>query len=653
MHKEIRNIGIFAHVDAGKTSITENMLFLAGKTKFIGSVDDGNTHSDFLEIEKQRGISVRSSLTSFVWKDVKINLVDTPGHVDFSADVERVLQVIDSAVLVISAVEGVQSHTESIWTALKKRNLPTIFFINKIDRIGADVERVINEISKELTTDIVPLQSAINEGNDQANIDFVFSDNQIAETTVENIANHSDEVLELFLAEEEIEFSFLDNVLKDKIQDASLHPILIGSAKNQIGIDFLLNTLIKYLPKPKFDETQQSLSALIYGIHHDPKHGKIAFTRLYAGSIENRSIVKNINQNIEEKATGIYSSFSSKFENIGQVSAGDIVGICGLTDSQIGDILGSQNKNIPPYIKIHQSLLTVEVKAEQEKDYPKLGAALQELSVEDPALEFDWDREERHLFIKIMGLIQIEVIEQILLQRFGIKALFEDPAVIYKETPSGKGIGFESYTMPKPCWAVVQFLIEPGERGSGVQYESKVRTSDIHQKYQNEVERTIGLALKQGIKGWEVTDLKITLIGGEDHNMHSRPGNFILATPMGIMNGLQDIGTDFLEPLISFRINAQESLLGKITSSIIQMRGTFESPEIMNDKITISGVLPVATSLNFPVQLASMSGGMAKINTAFYGYQKCDSALCKERPFIGISPLDRSKYILKARKALQ
>jgi len=653
MIQSIRNIGIFAHVDAGKTSITENMLFLSGKTKFLGSVDDGNTHSDFLAIEKERGISVRSSLTSFEWKDTKINLVDTPGHVDFSADVERVLQVIDAAILVISAVEGVQSHTESIWTALAKRKIPCLFFINKIDRIGADVERVIQEITKELTASNLLLQTVLNEGSDNADIELLFEENKISESIIEKIAEHNDEVLELFLAEEKIEFALLEESLKKETQSANIYPVFLGSAKNQIGVKNLLDACVNYLPEPLSDNEADHPSGLVYSIHHDPKHGKIAFARLYAGKIENRAVVENISQNTEEKITGIYSSFSNSFENIGQASQGDIVGITGLTDTQIGDLIGDENKNIPAYIKIHQSLLTVEVKAKEDKDYPKLAAALQELSVEDPALEFEWDREERHLFIKIMGLIQIEVIEQILLQRFGINANFEDPAVIYKETPSNKGIGFESYTMPKPCWAVVQFLIEPGERGSGVQYQSKVRTSDIHQKYQNEVERTIGLALKQGIKGWEVTDLKITLIGGEDHNMHSRPGNFILATPMGIMNGLQDIGTDFLEPLISFKINASESLLGKITSSIIQMRGTFESPEINNDKIIISGILPVATSLDFPVKLASMSGGMAKINTTFHGYQKCDSALCKERPFIGISPLDRSKYILKARKALQ
>jgi len=262
-------------------------------------------------------------------------------------------------------------------------------------------------------------------------------------------------------------------------------------------------------------------------------------------------------------------------------------------------------------------------------------------------------REDKELHVKIMGWIQIEVIEKILETRFGIKANFQDPTVIYKETPTKKGEGFVRYWMPKPCWAIMKFLIEPGERGSGVIYESKISVDDVHQKYQNEVERTIPSALKQGIKGWEVTDIKITLTEGEDHPVHSNPGDFVVATPMGIMNGLTNSGTTLLEPLISFKISAPESLLGAITSDITQMRGTFNSPEMENDKFILTGILPVATSLDFPVRLSSRSGGKAKIRTEFYGYQECADELGTVREYKGISPLDTAKWILKARKALQ
>jgi len=252
-----------------------------------------------------------------------------------------------------------------------------------------------------------------------------------------------------------------------------------------------------------------------------------------------------------------------------------------------------------------------------------------------------------------MGWIQMEVLERILADRFGIEARFENPTVIYKETPNAAAEGFVRYWMPKPCWAILKFLIEPGERGSGVFYESKLSVNDVQQKYQNEVARSITNALKQGIKGWEVTDIKITLIEGDDHPMHSRPGDFTVATPMGIMDGLVHSGTALLEPMIFYQIIAAEDLLGPITSDITRMRGTFESPVLQDGKFRLLGVFPLATSLDYPVKLSSRSGGKARISTRFYGYSVCTDEQGAIRPYQGISPLDTAKYILKARKALK
>jgi ribosomal protection tetracycline resistance protein len=293
------------------------------------------------------------------------------------------------------------------------------------------------------------------------------------------------------------------------------------------------------------------------------------------------------------------------------------------------------------------------VKAMNNKDYPALAAAMQELALEDPALGFEWMREEAELQVKIMGKIQMEVLERILADRFGIDARFEDPTVIYQETPSGRNEGFVQYWMPKPCWAIMKFRMEPGERGSGVVYNSIVSVNDVQQKYQNEVERSIAGALKQGIKGWEVTDLRITLIEGEDHPVHTRPGDFAIATPMGIMDGLVNTGTTLLEPMIEYKIDAPEDLLGIITSDITRMRGTFESPTIANGRFILHGNLPLSTSLDYPVKLSSRSAGKARISTNFSGYRECTDEQGVIRPYKGISPLDTAKYILKARKAIQ
>jgi ribosomal protection tetracycline resistance protein len=652
MSSQIRNIGILAHVDAGKTSVTENFLFLTGAIKSKGSVDDGTTQTDFLDVEKERGITVQSASTYFEWNNNQINLIDTPGHVDFSADLERTMRIIDGAILIVSAVEGVQAHTLTIWNALKENNIPTLIFVNKIDRVGSDIELVSQELTKELQANFIQLHQVENEASDKATIISEWNTENKNEQIIEAIANVDEEILEKYLDGINISFDQLNKHLKLAILSNKIYPILCGSAKNNIGIRELLDFSIEFLPSPKAS-TSEGISALVYKIEYDKSAGKITHVKIISGTISNRDVIFNQTQGIEEKVTQVRKNTANKFIDIGKVEAGSIAGICGFKNAKVGDILGEEKSNLPAKIQLRNPLLTVQVKPVQEKQYFELAEALQILSEEDPMLDFDWVKEEKELHVKIMGWIQIEVFEKILSDRFNIEAKFEDPSVIYKETPKNTGEGFVQYWMPKPCWAIMKFKIEPGKLGSGVTYESKVSVDKIHKKYQNEVEKTILTALKQGIKGWEVTDIKITLIDGEDHEVHSRPGDFIIATPMGIMNGLTNTNTTLLEPLISFKISAPEELLGAITSDIIQMRGTFESPTIEHDKFIISGILPVSTSLDFPVRLSSRSGGKAKISTNFHGYQKCTDELGIIRPFKGISPLDTAKYILKARKALQ
>lgn len=652
MTKQIRNIAILAHADAGKTSLTENFLYLAGVTKKPGSVDNATSVTDFLNVEKERGISVRSAHTYFNWKGCHINLIDTPGHVDFSADVERIVRITDAAVLIISAVEGIQSHTLSLWEALKKNQIPCIFFINKIDRIGADTEKLINDIRKELSSHIILLNKTENEGSNQADVISLFNAEYYDETIAECLADADESILEQYLGNQKISYTVLQTSLKKQIADCRLIPLLFGSAKNNLACDILLDAIAQLFTSPFYDVTAP-LSALVYGIGYDKTMGKMAYVKVFKGKITNREVLKNASRQTESKVTQIRKSFANKYEDTAVVNAGDIAAICGLADAGVGDVLGENSGLIRSYTQIQQPLITVQVKAAKESDYPALAAALTELSVEDPTLALDWIKEERELNVKIMGWIQIEVLERILLDRFGIKASFENPTVIYKETPATSGEGFVQYWMPKPCWAIMKFLIEPAPLGSGVIYQSRVGVNSIQQKYQNEVERTIPLALKQGIKGWEVTDIKITLIEGEDHVMHSRPGDFVVATPMGIMNGLQNTGTTLLEPLNAFRITAPDDLLGAVTGDITQMRGSFNSPEMQDGKFILTGLLPVATSLDYPVKLSSRSGGKARIASHFHGYQPCTDEQGIIRDYKGISPLDTAKYILKARKALQ
>ncbi|MBN2790255.1 MAG: TetM/TetW/TetO/TetS family tetracycline resistance ribosomal protection protein [Candidatus Delongbacteria bacterium] len=637
------NIGILAHVDAGKTTITERMLELSGRIKTAGSVDKGTSVTDSMEVEKERGISVRSASVSLEWNNTTINIIDTPGHIDFSSEVDRSLLALDCAVLVISAVEGVQAHTENLWSALVKLNIPVLIFINKTDRAGADIDAVTEEIKKELSQNIIVLQ------------DFSETDD-ISDEITEQISSADDILIEKYLNEENISFSELNTALKKSIHSRILFPVLSGSAKLNEGIKELLDDITTIMPEASAKSNE--LSGIVYKLEYDAQFGKMASVRLFSGSIRNRDLVTYGSQGKENKVTQIKKSYSGKLETLDILQSGDTAMICGLENVIAGDMIGSDPEllkriELCKHTGLSDPLLTVKLEPEKDSDLSALVTAVKELSEEDPALNYVWLKDERQLHIKIMGKIQLEILETVFRQRFNLSVSFGDPIVIYKETPTQKGEGYDEYTMPKPCWAVVRFEIEPLERGSGVVYESKVGVDKIAAKYQNEIEATIDEALQQGIYGWQVTDLKITLIGEEDHVIHSRPGDFILATKLAMMNGLINTGCKLLEPVLSFKISAPEESSGKIISSLIAIRAEIGTPENVDGKIVIDGKIPVATSLDYLNTLNSITGGKGKYITHFHGYQEVPLELGKTIPYRGVSPKDRSKYILKHRGAIK
>ncbi len=644
----IRNLGILAHVDAGKTTLTENMLYLSGSIRSIGKVDKGTSLSDGLDVEKKRGISVRATTLSFTWNHVQINLIDTPGHVDFSAEVERSLRVLDCAILAISAVEGIQAQTETIWQALEALGIPTVIFINKIDRVGASTAAVLDSLRRDFSQDMVLLNRPQKEGETDADITDLTDAQQ--NDLVERIAEKDDSLLEKYINGEPIPPDALQTTLRKCVKKRQLFPVLCGAAKNSIGIETLLNAVAAYFPDANTD-TARPASGVVFRIDHDPKLGRIAGVRLYAGQLKTRDTVANFTARREEKITQIKKNTLNKLEDTGILTAGDIGFLCGMPAIRIGDILGDPEP-VPGNHTLSEPLLSVQVTAENNADHSRLAEALQQLASEDPHLNFKWFQEERELHVKIMGAIQTEILTEILRTRFGIDALFSDPTVLYKETPTTTAFGAERYTMPKPCWAIVKFLIEPGERGSGVFYHSEVRTSDILIKYQNEIADNIHNALQQGIKGWEVTDLKVTLVEGSDHVLHSRPGNFTLATNIAILKGLTESGTTLLEPILAFRISAPSEYMGKVTADITTMRGSFEPPEMNDGAFTLTGKVPLATSMDYPIRINSLTGGKAKLSIHFDSYDPCTDDLGVMRPYKGISPLDRSKYILKMRGAI-
>jgi len=653
--KKTINIGIFAHVDAGKTTITENFLYVSGAKRNLGSVDKGSATTDSLEVEKLRGISVRSAPVSFNWKNTEINLIDTPGHVDFSAEVERVFNVLDAAILVISAIDGVQAHTYSLWQALQDAKIPTIIFINKIDRDGVDISITIEELKKELNTNTIQLQITDIEQYDNLDIVSVFDENTekecaiIKEQNIETLADFDDKLLDDYLNSISISDDRIKELILNNTKNNNVSPLLFGSAKNKIGIQELLDAIINYLPITETN-IETELSAYVFKIEHSPKLGKLAHIRIFTGKIKNRDTIFNNSQQIEEKISQIKKQFTNKQEDIAELYAGDIGIVSGMYKVKVGDIIGKPNNRIKN-TSLNIALLTVQVKAVNKQDYAALANALQELNSEDNVLNFNWLKQEKELHINIMGAVQSEILQSILKTRFNIETEFTEPTVVYKETPTKIGEGYVRYWMPKPCWAIMKFKIEPAEIGSGVIYKSKVSVDNIERKYQNEVERTISKALEQGLKAWEVTDIKITLIEGEDHTVHSNPGDFVVATPMGIMNGLKNTGTTLLEPILDFEIIAAEEHLGKITSDLTNMRAEFTNPDFDNNNFKLKGSLPASTSINYPIKLNSITSGKGKIRLKFNKYQKCTDEQGQIREYKGINPLDQSKWILHARGA--
>ncbi|ETT48582.1 GTP-binding protein [Paenibacillus odorifer] len=648
------NVGIFAHVDAGKTTTTEHILYESGRIRALGSVDTGTALSDSMDVERQRGISVRAALASFAWKGVQINLVDTPGHVDFLSEVERSLRVMDCAVLILTAVEGVQAQSEMIWNALRKLGIPTLIFVNKMDRVGANPEAVLAEARNYLSSDIIPVQQPIGKEKGYIGARDLWENEADASARtelLEALAERDEELLEKYMSGSTIDLAEWKKYMKTASSSGRFFPMVYGVAAKGLGITALLDAMVEYFPRAG-GNVEGAVSGIVYNIQRDKSMGRMAFVRLYEGTIRNRDTLMNYTQDIQGKVTQIRKVEGGRTEDVGALEAGDIAVIYGLSGVRIGDVLGHPGA-IPEEAKLAVPLLTVRVFWEPDVDDHKVIGALQELADEDPLLDAQWLQDERELHIKVMGPIQLEILNSVLEERYALKVTFGQPSVIYKETPARAGEGFIAYTMPKPCWAILRFQIEPGSPGSGLVYDSVVRSSDLLPQYQSETARRVPEALQQGLYGWEVTDLKVTLIEGQHHVWHTHPLDFAVATPMGIMDGLARVGTKLLEPILQVRIVVPEENGGRVMNDLVQMRGTFEPPVLQGERMIIEGRLPLATSLDYPVSLSSYTKGRSTFTSFFAGYEECPPDVSAERTRRGVNPLDQAKYILSVRKALQ
>lgn len=645
----ILNIGVLAHVDAGKTTLTEQMLACAGAVRHAGSVDDGTAQTDWLPIERERGISVRAAQISFSWRGFQINLIDTPGHVDFAGEVERSLAAIDGAVLVISSVEGVQSHTENIWRALCALHIPTLIFVNKIDRAGSRFGALCASFPESLSAKetVFPRMSEVeNEGLGGFSVSPAAD---LPERLTETLAEYDDAVAEAYLSERNAPEALLRAVLARCTERQQAVPVFAGCARKGMGVEALLDGIVSLLPTADKKATEE-LSALVFKIEHDRTMGKLTHVRMYGGELHARDAV-SVGGGPPEKITQIRRCSGGKTFDTGAVGPGDTAVLCGLSAPRVLDAIGAPPPGSP--CRLASAFLSVRVLPEKPEDLSSLLTALRELSEEDPLLDCKWAPAEREILISCTGRIQLEVVSALLRERYGLTVTFSEPSVIYRETPLRTAEGFDAYLSPKPCWAVVRFRIEPLPRGSGVVYDGGHVPSDTcFYRYQEHIRRSFFENLAQGPLGWEVTDFKATLLYAEHHTIHTHPLDFFVCTPMALMDGLRNAGTGLLEPFLQVRVRAGSEYLGKVIGDLTQMRGVFDGPVLNGDVFTLEAALPVATSLDYPVRLASMTHGTAMYSSRFLEYRPCPLELGRTAPRRGPDPLDRAKWILYARDAI-
>ncbi len=642
---QMRNIGIFAHVDAGKTTLSEQLLMHSGAIRRAGSVDEGTAHTDNLPVEQRRGISVKATCVSMTWRGAEINLIDTPGHVDFSAEVERSLWALDAAVVVVCAVEGVQPHTETLFQALKEQHIPTLFFLNKTDREGASPTRVLAQIRRLLTPDAVPMDDG--------------------DAVAEFVCAQDDDLLERYLSGEEFDADFLRGRIAALTRDAKACPVYAGSALKDEGVMPLLDAMVDFLPGPQEPSgengTKSPLCGVVFASAQDRVLGRGVWVRLYAGSLENRAPLTlpagvdpltGEERLVQRKITQIRRVDGS---DAGSLAAGEIGVIYGLGDVKVGQVLGEESllpRRVEPG-RLRTPLITVQVIPDKPDEMQALRAACEALSAEDPLLQVRYSKALNELQLHVMGTIQLEIISELLDTRFGMKVTFSKPAVIYKETIAKAASGFVAYTMPKPCWAIMRFEIEPAPRGSGVTFRSVVPVRDILARYQHQVEQALPLALHQGRLGWEVTDVNITLADGNHHQFHTHPLDFIVATPWGIQDGLQRGGSTLLEPILETRFLLPPDCVGRVMTDVALMRGEVTHTETDADRVLLTALIPVATSVDYAAALASATSGRGSMSVKLHGYRDCPLELGAAAPRRNVDPLDTSKYILAARSALE
>jgi elongation factor G len=677
--EQIRNIGIMAHIDAGKTTTTERILYYTGVTHRMGEVDEGSATMDWMEQERERGITITSAATTCFWKEHRINIIDTPGHVDFTIEVERSLRVLDGAIAVFCSVGGVEPQSETVWKQADKYQIPRIAFINKMDRTGADFQGCLQMMVDRLKT--VPLLTQLPIGKEddfQGVIDLVtmkailFDPHSLGnrfeildipeeflkeasrqrEILIERLAEGNDFLMEKFIDGQEIS----EQDLKQTIREATLQmkgtPVLCGAAFRNKGIQPLLDAIVDYLPSPldlppvKGVDLQgrektfsanngHPLSALAFKIMNDPYTGQLTFFRIYSGSLKSGDSIFNPSKGKRERIGRLLKMHANKREEIHEVSAGDIFAVVGLKYTTTGDTICSEKEPIIlESMNFPEPVISVAVEPKTKGDIEKLGTSLQRLALEDPSFKVKTDEETGQTIISGMGELHLEIIVDRLLREFKVEADVGKPQVAYRETitkPVKSEGRFIRQSGGRGQYGHVWLNLEPQPHGKGFEFVNRIVGGAIPREYIPAVEKGVVEAMEKGVMaGYPMVDIKVTLLDGSYHEVDSSEMAFKIAGSMGFKEGARRANPILLEPIMSIEIITPEEFVGQVVSNLTARRGKTSRLEYRKGTNIISGEVPLANTFGYVTDLRSLTQGRATFTLQFSHYASVPASLSEE-----------------------
>lgn len=587
-------VGILAHVDAGKTTLSEAILYTAGNLRKFGRVDNGDAFLDTYELERSRGITIFSKQAEVSMEDMDLTLLDTPGHVDFSAEMERTLQVLDYAILVISGADGVQGHTLTLWSLLKRYEIPTFLFINKMDQNGTDKTALLEELQERLSSGC---------------IDFGTKN---SDEFYEAVAMEDEELLDQYLESGEIE----DEQIRKMITERKIFPCFFGSALKLQGVEEFLNDFGYYMEEKEYPE---QFGARVFKITRDESGNRLTHLKVTGKDLKVKTVITSSDEKINQ--IRIYSG--EKYETVNELEAGRICAVTGLSDTYPGQCLGVEQGGYEPVL---EPVLTYQMILPEQTSATVMLPKLRQLEEEEPELHIIWNEELQEIQVQIMGEVQIEILKSLIKERFDVDVEFGQGNIVYKETIANtvEGVGhFE----PLRHYAEVHLLLEPLERGSGVVIDTQCSEDILDKNWQRLILTHLLEKEHRGVlTGAPITDIKITLAAGRAHQKHTEGGDFRQATYRAVRQGLRMAESILLEPYYKFRLEISQQMVGRAMTDIEKMHGTFETPDTSKEMAVLQGVAPVSTMQGYQKEVLAYSKGMGRLFTTLNGYDICHNA---------------------------